>query len=237
LPGDTMRAVRLQFAVRDTGIGIPADRLDRLFKDFSQVDASTTRRFGGTGLGLAISRRLAELHGGKVWVESKPGQGSCFQFTLLATPADTPCAAAAAQPIDASFAATHPARVLVVEDSLVNQKIVLKMLQKIGYAPALAGNGHEALAVMRERDFDVVLMDVEMPGLDGPETTRQMRAECPAARQPMVVALTAHAIPGSRERFLAAGMDDYLAKPLRLAELSAVIARCAELKRSRGQPR
>ena len=228
-------ALELHYQVRDTGMGIPSDRLDRLFKDFSQVDASTARRFGGTGLGLAISRRLAELHGGRIWVESEAGRGSCFQFTIVATPAAAPLPAPApsAQPIDAAFAAAHPARLLVVEDSLVSQKIVLKMLQKIGYEPALAGNGQEALSILRERDFDIVLMDVEMPGLDGPATTRQMRQEHPANRQPVVIALTAHALPELRARFLAAGMDDYLSKPLRLAELTAALARCVDLKRSR----
>jgi signal transduction histidine kinase/CheY-like chemotaxis protein len=229
----------LHFTVRDTGIGIPSDRIDRLFLTFSQIDVSTSRRFGGTGLGLAISRRLAELHGGRMWVESNPGAGSRFHFTIVARtmPSDSVPPFERAAPSDQAglkpeFAVMHPAHILVAEDNATNQKVILRTLQKLGYTPVLARHGREALEAFRTTDFDVVLMDVEMPVLDGPAATRMLRAELPSARQPVVVALTAHAGPGTRESLLAAGMDAYLAKPLRLMELTAVLANYRELRRS-----
>jgi signal transduction histidine kinase/ActR/RegA family two-component response regulator len=222
-------ALTLHFRVADTGIGIAAENLGRLFQDYAQAEASTTRRFGGTGLGLAICRRLAEAHGGRMWVESEPGRGSCFHFALTVQPTPDRVPALAPAPVasvfDSGFAAAHPARILVVEDNLVNQKVVRIMLQRFGYEPVIAGDGLQALALLRQQDFDVVLMDIDLPGLDGTETTRRLRAELPAARQPFVVALTAHALNRLREEFLAAGMDDCLSKPMRPAELTAVLAR------------
>ncbi|MES2694859.1 MAG: response regulator, partial [Verrucomicrobiota bacterium] len=225
----------LEFAVRDSGIGIPADRIGKLFHRFSQVDASTARQHGGTGLGLAISHRLAALHGGRMWVESESGRGSCFRFTLTArTASAAPAPTASADGIellDATFAARHPARILIAEDNPVNQKVLDRMLQKLGYTTEIAGNGREALAALHARPFDLVFMDVEMPELDGPAATRLIRAELPPARQPVVVAVTAHALSGSRESLLAAGMDAYISKPLRLADLTSTLARLPELRK------
>jgi len=234
----------LEFSVADTGIGIPADRLDRLFQQFSQVDPSTTRRYGGTGLGLVISKRLAELHGGRIWVESQPGSGSSFHFTIIAPvvaasdplfnpgPAATPVATPTM--FDPQFATRHPARILVAEDNPINQKVLVRTLEKLGYQAEVVGNGLEALAALRARDFDVVLMDVEMPELDGPATTRALRAELPAARQPVVIAVTAHALAGDREQFLAGGMDSYLTKPIRVGDLTDLLARLDTLRQARG---
>ncbi len=204
--------VQLSFCVRDTGIGIPADRLDRLFQKFSQVDASTTRRYGGTGLGLAISKRLTELHGGRMWVESRAGSGSDFHFTLLvgpaqaALPASATSTSAAIEAFDPQFALKHPARILIAEDNAVNQKVIRRTLEKLGYTATLTSDGRAAVEALRQTDFDFVLMDIEMPELDGPSATRLIRAELPPARQPVIVAMTAHAFAGSRETFLAAGM-------------------------------
>ncbi len=352
----------LQFAVRDTGIGIPPDRLHRLFQSFSQVDASTTRRYGGTGLGLAISKRLSEMMGGTMWVESTlapaPGSGSTFYFTLRAAAAPalrrvyleelqpalnnkrvlvvddnatnrrilchqielwqmqtqatgTPQEALAwvaegqrfdvaildmqmplmdgvmlatalrqlpagagfplimltslgprekragledfaafltkptkpsalfdtlvgiltggpvriarrqeAQPqADSNLGQDWPLRILLAEDNATNQKLALKLLSRLSYTADVVGNGLEALAALHRQTYDVVLMDLQMPELDGLDTTRQLRAQLPPEAQPYVVAMTANAMPGDRELCLAAGMNDYVSKPVRLEEL------------------
>jgi PAS domain S-box-containing protein len=353
----------LHFAVRDTGIGIPADRMDRLFQSFSQVDASTTRRYGGTGLGLAISKRLSELMGGTMWAKSRPGGGSTFHFTITAeavpgaveiahapvelegkqllivddnkanrellrrhaaawgivaqdtgspiealawvrrgdpfdvavldlqmpeldglslareirrSPAgaslplvlltslgrrkedlegETGFAAYLTKPIKGSqlhdallgvfggaaagapavpaepTAATAceertPLRILLVEDNEMNQRLALLLLEKLGYAADVAGNGLEALAALRREHYDVVFMDVEMPELDGLEASRRIQREWPPAERPRIVAMTANAMEGDRDTCFAAGMDDYLSKPIRSDELAGALARC-----------
>jgi PAS domain S-box-containing protein len=360
--------ITLQFTVRDSGIGIPADRMDRLFLSFSQVDASTARRFGGSGLGLAISKRLTELMGGRIWAESLEGVGSTFHFTVAAPEAASPggrqaprgaqpdlagkrvlivddnvtnrdilvrqaeswgLQAAATdlpsqalvwirqgEPYDVAvldmqmpemdgfalaseirrhrderelplvlltslgrlqesrstgmFAAclskparashtyeaivtalsgepaadgapdahteptaaageVSPLRVLLVEDNTVNQTLALLLLKKIGYHADVAGNGIEALAALAERTYDVVLMDVQMPEMDGLEATRRINAQWPADRRPRVIAMTANALASDRDECLAAGMDDYVAKPIRLDDLTAALSRCIPL--------
>jgi PAS domain S-box-containing protein len=355
---------QLDFAVRDTGIGIPADRMDRLFHSFSQVDASTTRRYGGTGLGLAISKRLSEMMGGMMWAESRPGAGSTFHFSVTAEAAPSPVklvprpaelkgkrllvvddnaanrevvrrqstawgmvvrdtgsptealewirrgdpldvaildmqmpemdgltlareirrsrdasslplvlltslgrrkedlatgvefGAYLTKPIKASqlFDAligvfgrgveepsAMPAeeagkaeeserpslRILVAEDNEVNQKLTLLLLEKMGYGADLVADGFEALEALRRERYDVVLMDVEMPVMDGLEASRSIHREWPANERPRIIAMTANAMQGDRETCLAAGMDDYLSKPIHGDELAAVLARCA----------
>ena len=355
------------FTVADTGIGIPGDRIDRLFQSFSQVDASTTRKYGGTGLGLAICRRLAELLGGRIWVESEVGKGSRFSFTILATrgsalPAsiaaridgpqpqlggrrvlivdDHPAsrtslkrqaeawglapivaesgpdalariqkgerfdigiidmqmqrmggatlaaeirkivsaptmplvglltpglrdaphpemfAASVTKPIKASklydavidllasqpaeparaatmqgelLADRHPLRVLVAEDNAVNQKVALAMLRSFGYRADLASDGAEAVAAVRRVPYDVVFMDLQMPELDGMGATKQIIAEHPAGRRPRIVALTANAFEEDRDACLAAGMDDYVSKPLKADALEAALLKVTRL--------
>ena len=354
---------RLHFTVRDTGIGIPAERMERLFAAFSQVDASTTRRYGGTGLGLAICRRLAELMGGTVWAESEEGRGSTFHVMILAgaaaTPArvheqdlqpqmggkhvlvvddnatnrqilcrqteswgmvarstgspaealawirgDDPCDIAlldlampemdgvslateirrhrdagslplvlltslgapvdatagehfavmlskpikpshlyealmsvfagrprrtvpssAPQVVDTGLAARLPLRILVAEDNVVNQRLVLLLLGKLGYRADVVGNGLEAIEAVERQRYDVVLMDVQMPEMDGLEACRRIVGRWAAAERPTIVALTANAQQSDREECLAHGMDDYLAKPLRIDELAAALER------------
>jgi signal transduction histidine kinase/DNA-binding response OmpR family regulator/HPt (histidine-containing phosphotransfer) domain-containing protein/PAS domain-containing protein len=351
---------RLHFAVRDSGIGIPPDRRDRLFRSFSQVDASTTRRYGGTGLGLAISKRLSEMMGGAMWVESELGTGSTFHFTIKAVAAPAPARAyldevqpvlegkrvlivddnatnrrilsrqteswqmlpeATASPLealswirggktfdvavldmqmpdmdgvtlareiralqtpnstfplvmltslgrrevkegieefvafltkplkpsalfdalvsiftgqptrarprggmedsqfDAHMGKHWPLRILLAEDNATNQKLALRLLARMGYQADVVANGLEALQALERQVYDVVLMDVQMPEMDGLETTRHIRAEWPPARQPQVIAMTANAMQGDREMCLAAGMDDYVSKPIRIEEL------------------
>jgi PAS domain S-box-containing protein len=349
---------RLHFSVKDTGIGISAEGMEQLFKPFSQVDASTTRRFGGTGLGLAISKRLSELMGGSLWAESHgiPGQGSTFHFTVLTRAApDEPGAEefksgglkgvkvlivddnqtnrhilvnqteswgmlptaissgkealelmaqgahfrvaildqqmpemdgitladklapglplillsslgfhenrpgrsrfsayltkpvkpsqlfdcltrlVTHQPTSASHPAQtkplfnreigsqHPLRLLVAEDNEINQKLVTSILGRLGYRAEIANNGLEALRMLHEKPFDVVLMDVQMPEMDGETATVHIRQDFPPTQQPRVIAMTANALPGDRERYLAAGMDDYLSKPIRIDELVRIL--------------
>ncbi|HEY3341552.1 MAG TPA: response regulator, partial [Anaerolineae bacterium] len=351
----------LTFAVRDTGIGIPEDRRDRLFQPFNQLDTSTTRRYGGTGLGLAISMRLCEMMGGRIWMESSgiPEQGSTFYFTLQAEAADTediggaanvpteltgrralivddnatnrlilmrqiepwgmtgretptgrealqwvrqgeafdiaildvrmpemdgltlarelyalrpelplviltsmgrrepelsdlkvsaflvkpikpaqlyrvltaslrgqsmpPSAAAprerGAGSIDTHMGMRHPLRVLLAEDNIVNQKVAVRILERLGYRPDVAANGLEVLQALERQTYDVVLMDVQMPEMDGLETTRRIVKRWPRDKRPRLIAMTAYALEGDRERCIAAGMDDYISKPIRMQEL------------------
>jgi CheY-like chemotaxis protein/HPt (histidine-containing phosphotransfer) domain-containing protein len=356
----------IHFAVRDTGIGIPQDRFDRLFKVFSQVDVSTTRRYGGTGLGLAICKRLSELMGGRIWAESEPGKGSTFHFTIVANelealeraaahgeqpelagkrvlivddnasnrlllklqtgrwgmrPRDTnspavalewvvkgdpfdvalldyqmpemdgitlakeiraargaqspvlillsstgqslasahseagfaaglskplrlshlrdrlletvgeqreaPAGAIPALPTDVNSAA--PLRILLAEDNPINQKVAVRLLERLGYAADVASNGYEALARLDHAAYDVILMDVQMPEMDGLEASRTICARWAATERPRIIAMTAEAMQGDREKCLAAGMDDYIVKPVTLDRLAAALAKSRPL--------
>jgi PAS domain S-box-containing protein len=368
------KAVTLHFAVRDTGIGIPADRLNCLFQSFSQVDVSTSRKYGGTGLGLAISKRLSEMMGGGMWVESVTGQGSIFYFTIQAEPArtevhsrfrgeqprlagrrllvvdDNPTnrriiilqthdwgmiaretgspaealawirqgdpfdlaivdmhmpemdgialakeirkmreakalplvmlssvggreagaeqvdwaayltkpikqsqlfnlmasifgnieaqpARPAAQPpkADAQMAARCPLQILLAEDNAFNQKLAIHLLGQMGYRADLAANGLEAIQSVERQHYDVILMDVQMPEMDGLEASRQICARWPREQRPHIVAVTANAMQGDREMCLAAGMDDYISKPIGIPDLAAALERAAALKQTAGK--
>ena len=350
----------ITFSVRDTGIGIPADKIDKLFKSFSQVDTSTTRKYGGTGLGLAISNQLAENMGGRMWVKSEEGDGSTFYFTILvkaqqnAKPlyaeddvpqlsgkrilivddnetnrlilikqteswgmkpralssgpealtllaqgekfdiaildmqmpemdgftlaqkisekkkntlpliiltsikrektrsSDARISAFLNKPIKTSnlfnvlmgiidtasvpqakekktakingnIAERHPLRILLAEDNVINQKVALKLLSKLGYQADLAGNGLEVIEALDRQTYDLVLMDIQMPEMDGDEATRQIRAKWSQDRQPHIVAMTAHALEGDREKYIARGMNDYVSKPIKVDSLIAAL--------------
>jgi len=226
----------LCFSVADTGIGVPPDRLDRLFKPFSQVDSSTTRKYGGTGLGLAICKRLVELMGGTVRVKSKPGEGSVFEFTIRASlekPEPAQVDAKSTSPAEPSTraprAASKPLNILLVEDNSVNQSLMLALLRKAGYDADLANDGAEAIERLRRQSYDLVLMDVAMPTLDGLEATQRIRAgdAGETIREVPIVALTANAMSGDRERCLRAGMDDYLSKPINAAAFDALLQKAA----------
>ncbi|MEM9266981.1 MAG: response regulator [Cyanobacteria bacterium P01_F01_bin.13] len=327
-----------QFAVRDTGIGIPKDKFERLFQPFSQVDSSISRQYGGTGLGLVISQRFCEMMGGRMWVESQVGQGSCFYFTLrvqvaqqaialadkriLVVEADTtqrgqiveilqqwqimvyaaqssyealgmiaheapfdgvivnrhmpgmdgeslvetlrsrgeklPILMLSEQPIastlatwlalpvqpdslqgtlqqcfskpvmeptrlDANLAQRLPIRILVAEDNLVNQQLMQQWLQKMGYRPDLVSNGEEVLQSLNRQTYDLILMDVQMPEMDGLKATEQIHQQWSATKRPKIIAVTANAMQGDRERCLAIGMDGYISKPIQLHALMAAI--------------
>jgi signal transduction histidine kinase/CheY-like chemotaxis protein len=221
---DTQRAL-LRCAVQDTGPGIPADRLHALFKPFSQVDASTTRRYGGTGLGLSIVKRLAELLGGEAGVDSREGSGSTFWFTAGFIPQTVQFVRGDAARMDTvARRVRSERRILLVEDNLVNEKVAARFLQKLGYGVDVARNGREAVDAWASGDYDLILMDCQMPVLDGYEATREIRARESAAQRIPIVALTANAMKDDDLRCKAAGMDDHLSKPLDREQL----ARCLE---------
>jgi CheY-like chemotaxis protein len=221
---------RLWFGVRDTGIGIPKESQARIFARFTQGDRSTTRRFGGTGLGLAISKQLVELMGGEIGVESAAGRGSLFWFTLPCRPAGP---AAATEPPAESPAPqpARPLRILVAEDNAVNQMLVRQLLANCGHSVEVAATGAEAVAALERSDYDLVLMDIYMPEMDGVAATRKIRSMKSAAANIPIVALTASAMAGDRERYLAAGMTDYVPKPVDSRALLAAIARALGLGR------
>ncbi len=214
----------VHFAVTDTGIGIPGEELDRLFVPFEQLDGSLARQQGGTGLGLAISKRLTELMGGRIWVESAVGRGSTFHFTLLGEAALAPPRNPTVPIAIDHLAHSHPLRILLAEDHPVNRQVTVGLLEHLGYEADLASNGREVLEVLECQSYDVILMDVQMPEMDGLEVTRRIRGQLAGRGQPKIIALTAHAMPGDRERCLAAGMDGYLSKPLQVADLKSTLA-------------
>jgi len=221
---------QVEIAVTDSGIGITQEGMSRLFQSFSQADASIARRYGGTGLGLAISRRLAELMGGMLTATSSgvPGEGSRFQlaFSADAAPAEAVASGVPEPERDgavAAFAGSGALRVLLAEDNPMNQKLALRLLKNMGVSADVAASGLEAVEAIDREPYDVILMDVQMPDMDGLEATRRIRAAEPAIR-PWIVAMTANAMEGDREACLAAGMDDYLTKPVRPNELAAALA-------------
>ena len=214
----------IHFAVKDSGIGIPDDKADRLFQLFSQVDASTARRYGGTGLGLAISKKLVQMMNGRIWAESRPGIGSIFHFTIKVQPTQIALAdeGKRASSIKAvSQDQDPPLRILLAEDNLINQRVALHMLAKLGLMGDVASNGQEVLQALESHRYDVILMDVQMPEMDGLETTKTIRKMWPDG--PRIIAMTAAAFKSDREMCIDAGMDDYIRKPVRIDELAAAL--------------
>ena len=223
--------VRLQFFVRDNGPGIPPSKSAHIFEPFAQADSSVSRKHGGTGLGLAISRSLATLMGGVLWFESEPGDGATFLLEIpLGLPGDT-LQPEALPPgaIDAGYAAKHPLRILAVDDDAVNLKLIAHVLEKLGYHPRVAASGEETLTLCEEEWPDCILLDVQMPGLDGLQTTRRLREiERQENRPPVfIIALTANVLTQERQACFTAGMSEYLTKPLRREQLALVLAQAA----------
>jgi CheY-like chemotaxis protein len=222
--------VELRFDVRDTGIGIPAEKQQRIFEAFAQGDGSVARRFGGTGLGLTISSRLASLMGGRLWVESEPGVGSCFHFTvrMAVSPGGADPAAFTAEPARpvGLQRSIRPLRILLVEDNQVNQLVATKLLERQGHTVFLANNGKEAVEVITSGlDVNLILMDIQMPEMSGYEATERIRVwEKGTGRHVPIFAMTAFAMTGDKEICLASGMDGYLSKPIRIEELLDLLA-------------
>ena len=222
----------IQFAVQDTGIGISPNDQAKLFQPFQQVDVSISRKYGGTGLGLAISQRLVTGMGGRMWVESEPNQGTTFYFTVLTSSQPLPVA-----PTDEihnypgkvmttqSLATNRPKtlKILIAEDNRVNQQVALHLLKKIGYQPDVVGNGWEVLQALERQTYQIILMDVQMPEMDGISATQRIHQTYPVHQRPYIIALTASAMKGDREKCLAAGMQSYLTKPIQPDALAHIL--------------
>ncbi|MDX1908705.1 MAG: ATP-binding protein [Bacteroidia bacterium] len=229
--GNTPDKADLCFCVEDTGIGIPADKLDLIFESFQQANTSTTRHFGGTGLGLTITRRIIELQGGRIWVESIPGTGSRFQFELSFGVGQNTVPEALSQARAWDEAAMARLRILLVEDIPMNQFLVKQIFRRKHIQADIANHGQEALDLLRQKAYDLVLMDLQMPVMDGREATRQIRLPgsgvlCPDV---YIIALTADAFQETRQEVLDIGMNDFLTKPIRMDELYAKLHEVAEL--------
>lgn len=227
----TNSLIELLFSVEDTGIGISEENLGNIFKSFSQVDGSFTRRFGGTGLGLAISKQLSEIMGGRLWVESKLGLGSKFHFTLKFD-----------QGVKERVISKEPSKfnmlnkdrtykVLLTEDDKVNQMVICRILKERGYWVDTANNGLEAVRKCEDNSYDIILMDIQMPLMDGIEATRKIR-EIDRNKQTPIIAITAYALKGDREKFLEKGMDEYVSKPIKVDELFSAMNKCIDSKKS-----
>jgi CheY-like chemotaxis protein len=242
LESENRKEATLCFSVSDTGIGIPAKRQDILFSPFSQVDGSTTRKYGGTGLGLAISKHLAELMGGKIGLESKEGKGSTFWFTAVFE--KQPDGLRSADEMSAKIgdegaierSAAKPSisendmlkiRILLVEDNPINQKVAQAMLKKMGFRADVVANGKEAVNALKMIPYDLVLMDCQMPLMDGFEATRCIRQQGSKALNPRIpiIAMTALAMQGDREMCIQAGMSDFIAKPVQQRELAEMLGK------------
>ncbi|MEW5870026.1 MAG: PAS domain S-box protein [Chloroflexota bacterium] len=238
----TAQQVTLEFAVRDSGIGVAEEQMMQIFQPFSQADTSISRKYGGSGLGLVISKRLVEMMGGEITVESKLGQGARFSFTLT-FPYSTGAAGEVsikipeditAQPRQsgwwgapgAEFSSLRGQCILLVEDNEINQMVAVEMLQQLGLQVSVAPNGEQALAMLNQNDYAAVLMDIQMPRMDGYQTTAHIRSDprFTLSRLP-IIAMTAHALVGEREKVLQAGMNDYIAKPVNPAQLTAMLLR------------
>jgi PAS domain S-box-containing protein len=217
----------IEFAVSDTGIGIPQTHIDQLFQSFYQIDSATTRRYGGAGLGLAISKRLCELMGGKLWVDSTVGVGSTFFFTITAeaAPVSVLIAPRPIAPVPLPLLNTRPLRLLLAEDDPVSQTFARHLLDKLGHIVDVANDGMQAIQALEEQQYDVVLLDIHMPDVDGFGVARYIHRRWPDKQRPYIIAVTANATRGDREACLNAGMDDYVSKPVQIEALIGALER------------
>ena len=230
LPDSETGRCHFQIAVRDTGIGIPADKLNSIFEAFTQADTSTTRRFGGTGLGLSICSRLMALMNGRIRVESTLGEGSTFFISVDLPVGETPALPELhLTPAAAPPTASRPLHILLVEDNKVNQMVATRLLASEGHSVTLAQHGGEALEQVAKHEFDLILMDMQMPvigGIEASERIRHREQEMGLPRCP-IIAMTANVFESDRENCIAAGMDDFVGKPIQAAHFKALIARYA----------
>jgi PAS domain S-box-containing protein len=228
-PAESAEGVQtILFEVRDTGMGMDQDRLAGIFEEFRQSDDSISRKYGGSGLGLSISKQLVEMMGGRIWAESEPDSGSVFSFTAALAKGEAANIAHAPAPLTFT-APSRSLEVLLVEDNPINVKVGQSYLRRMGHRCTVAAGGKEATQALSGKNFDIVLMDLEMPEMDGFETTRRIRAgkAGEAAKGVAIVALTAHAVADYKLRCLAAGMDDYISKPVNFLEMSTILERIA----------
>lgn len=229
LDEQSARSAVVHVVVCDSGIGIPSDKHEAIFQAFTQADGSITRRFGGTGLGLAICKKFVELMGGKIWVESVPGTGSAFHFTVAVVIPEVKSGSHLRSSALGSGATPAPApingrKILLVEDNLVNQKLAVRVLEKRGHKVTVANDGVEAIEKLAHAQFDLVLMDCQMPRMSGFEATKIIRErEAGKSQRLPIVAMTAHALSGDKDKCLACGMDEYISKPINTGELWGVI--------------
>ncbi len=218
---------QILFKIVDTGIGIPQDKMNKLFQPFGQLEMTISRKRDGAGLGLAISKGLVELMGGRIWVESRHGEGSTFCFTIPAEVASNKCVKPdrTASAVFKNIAKQHPLRILVAEDNHLNQKVLLEMLRKMGCRADAVADGREVLAALECRPYDLVLMDIRMPEMNGLEASIAIRKRWPPEKQPRIIAITAYALEGDQEKCLQAGMDGYISKPVKIGELMEALCR------------
>lgn len=216
---------QILFIVKDTGIGIPEDKMSLLFNRFSQIEADKNRRYGGTGLGLAISKRLIEGLGGRIWVQSKKDSGTTFYFTIESVPVskiERDELEEKLNPIE-SRESLKNISILAVEDNLINQKVVLKVLERLGYSADVANNGFEAVEKVQEKSYDLVFMDMEMPEMDGIEATLKIMELGEKAHSPKIIAMTANVTTEDKARCFDAGMVDFISKPITLSTTESVL--------------
>ncbi|MNH78674.1 Aerobic respiration control sensor protein ArcB [compost metagenome] len=222
----------LEFTVKDTGIGIPAEKIDKLFKPFSQLDSSMTRKYGGTGLGLAICRTLVQMMGGEIRVESMEENGATFTFTVNVGKYEDHTEDFSNENLEDRGEIVQllaPRRVLIVDDHPINQKLMLSMLRKLGYTADVAENGERAIKMVQmPGDYDYIFMDLQMPVMDGLEATRRICADAQADHSPVIIAMTADVMEGTRSRCLDAGMVDYVSKPVKLSSLKKILTKYTE---------
>jgi len=213
--------IELKFSVTDTGIGISDEEKSRLFKTFSQVDSSITRKYGGSGLGLAISKQLVEMMGGQMWIDSQKGKGSTFHFTVRLKPGNP--LSETMESLPKLTAAASKLKILLAEDDEVNQVVITRMLKERGHNVDIAETGLRALELYNKNIYDVILMDIHMPEMDGIEAAKVIRGKENGLKHTPIIALTAHALKGDRERFLELGMDEYISKPVKMEEMYHII--------------
>lgn len=221
----------LRFSVADSGMGIPSDKQSLIFESFSQADASTTRKFGGVGLGLAVSQKLVILMGGEMTLESEEGKGTTFHFTIKTRRRKKPKNYEEGR--DTTGKSYHladelPLSVLVAEDNPINQKLLIKILERLGYKADVCETGMEVLNLLDRKFYHIIFMDIQMPELDGSQATQLIREKYPVEKHPYIIATTANAMKGAREKYIKEGMDDYISKPFKFEEIQNILENWGE---------
>ncbi|WP_342597216.1 ATP-binding protein [Cyanobacterium aponinum UTEX 3222] len=228
-PNEKLSAYQILFIVQDTGIGIPLHKQSKLFQPFSQLDASINRKYGGTGLGLAICKGLVEMMEGEIWLESEENKGSSFYFRVVLSVSNNPQTFSIVSTSVSSLTRQSSLKILIVEDNLVNQKVISLTLKKLGYHADIANHGVDAIQILQQKDYNLILMDMQMPEMDGIATTKWIRQNLLPEKQPYIMAMTANAMDSDRILCLNAGMDDYMSKPINFALLKQKLTAISQL--------